>query len=176
MSFPRGPLATHFHTGRSPVLLTGPQPRLIIDTKGLIAPFLDNTVFCIGDLGFSFLKDVPVHLITSRRDRGNVPYLVTDLATDLRAGTVSRRAIDAGTEAAIRTFAQDVLRLPLYPLPVIVEDRSGGHYLVLDGTKRLSAVALADPAALPPPCEALAGTSRLGWPEMLGLFGMAPPV
>jgi hypothetical protein len=175
MSFPSGPLAAHFRSAESPALFTGPQPRLIIDTRGLIAPLLDNTVFCCGDLAFSFLKDVTVHLIAPRRDRANVPYLLSELANDLRGGTVSRQAIGPRTEAAIRGLAEDVLRLPLHPLPVVVEDRSGEHYLVLEGAKRFAAVALADPTILPPPCEALVGSSSLTWPEMLRLFGMVPP-
>jgi hypothetical protein len=116
------------------------------------------------------------HLLSifSRRSLGNVPYLLTELGGDLRGGTVDRATIDQPTEDAIRVLANDLRNLPVLPLPVIVEDSSGQHYLILEGNKRFSAVALADSASLPPPCEALVGQTLLAWSQMLAAFSMVP--
>lgn len=59
-----------------------------MSTRGLIGLFLGNTVFCSALLAFSFVRAVPVFTIFSRRNLGKVPYLLTDLGSDLRAGRV----------------------------------------------------------------------------------------
>jgi hypothetical protein len=146
-----------------------------VATRQLIAPFLGNTLFCRGALVFSFVRSVPIHTIFSRRDRGNVPYLLTELGSDLRAGKVDRQTIDQQTEGAIRSLAGVLANLPPLPLPVIVEDVSAQHYLILEGNRRFSAVAFVDPAALPAPCQALIGRSPTTWPQMLANFKMVPP-
>jgi hypothetical protein len=168
-------LAGHFHTNDVPAPISPHQQHgLFADTRGLIFPFLGNTVFCRGVLAFSFVRAVPAFTIFSRRSLGNVPYLLTDLGGDLRAGTVDRATINQLTEDTIRALAADLGNLPALPLPVIVEDSSEQHYLILEGNKRFSAVALADSASLPPPCEALVGRTSLVWPQMLALFSMVP--
>jgi hypothetical protein len=50
---------------------------------------------------------------------------------------------------------------PRRPLPVVVEHCAGLHNPILEGNKRCSAVALADLADLPTPCEALVGRTSL---------------
>lgn len=175
MAFPTGLLAGHFRTSATPALVPAHLlPDLLLSTRHLIGPFLGNTAFCHGTLAFSFVKAVPVFTLFSRRNLGNVPYLLTELGSDLRAGSVDRATIDQPTEDTIRALAADLGKLPSQPLPVIVEDDSGQHYLVLEGNKRFSAVALDDPAALPSPCEALVGRTPWTWPQMLALFGMVP--
>jgi len=178
MSFPNGALAVHFQTSDTPAPIAAHlQQGLLVSTRGLIGPFLGNTLFCRGVLSFAFVRTVPTFTIFSRRNLGNVPYLLTDLGSDLRSGTVDRATIDQPTENTVRALAADLGNLPALPLPVIVEDNSGRHYLIPEGNKRLSAVAFADPADLPLPLEALLGRTSLDWPQMLGFFGMvaAPP-
>jgi hypothetical protein len=82
--------------------------------------------------------------------------------------------IDRKTEDTIRALADDLSNLPTLPLLVILEDNSGRNYLILEGNKRLSAVALADPAIAPPPCKALVGRTPLTWLQMLAFFNMVP--
>lgn len=118
------------------------------------------------------LQDLPIHTIFSRRDRNNIPYLISDLAADLRQGSMSRSSIDEQTEGVIRALSQNLNGLPLTPLPVLVEDVSAQHYLVLEGNKRFCALALGAPYTSPRPLEAIVGCSRLTWTDMLRQFGM----
>jgi len=176
MAFPNGPLAGYFKTNDAPAQISPHQQHdLFVNTRGLIGPFLDNTVFCRGVLAFSFVRAVPAFTIFSCRNLGNVPYLLTELGRDVRAGSFNRATIDQPTEDTIRGLAADLGKLPALPLPVIVEDSSGQHYLTLEGNKRFSAVALADSASLPPLCEALVGWTLLAGPQMLGRLSMVPP-
>ncbi len=128
MAFPNGPPAGYFKTNDAPAPISPHQQNdLFVDTRGLIGPFLGNTVFCRGVLAFSFVRAVPAFTICSRRNLGNVPYLLTELGGDVRAGTVDRATNDQPTEDTIRGLAADLGNLPALPLPVIVEDSSGQH-------------------------------------------------
>jgi hypothetical protein len=175
MRFPSGPLAGYFQTNEAPAPIPlHLRQRLFNDTRRLIYPFFSNTAFCRGMLDFRFIRAVPTLTIISRRNLGNMPYLLTDLGNDLRAGTVDRHTVNQPTEDAIRALAADPAHFPALPLPVIVEDNSGRYYLILEGNKRFSAVALADPVVLPQPVEALVGHAACTWPEMLAFFNMTP--
>src|SRR5260370_42548784 len=106
MAFPNGPLAGHFQTNDNPAQIpVRLQQDLLLTTRGLIGPFLGNTVFCSGLLSFSFVRAVPTFTIFSRRNLGNVPYLLTDLGSDLRSGRVDQATIDQKTEDTIRALA-----------------------------------------------------------------------
>lgn len=175
MAFPNGPLAEYFQTNDDPAPISQRQQRdLFVDTRGLIGPFLGNTDFCQGLLAVAFLQAVPAFTIFSRRNFGNGPYLVSELGSDLRAGTVDRTTIDQATEDTIRAVAAHLKALPPLPLPIIVEDSSGQQYLVLEGNKRFAAAALANSSSRLPPCKALVGRTYLSWPQMLAFFGMVP--
>jgi hypothetical protein len=175
MAFPSGPLAGHFLASEVPALIPAHRQQGLFNvTRGLIYRFLGNTVFSRGVLTFSFVPTVLVFTIFSRRSLGNVPYLLTELGKNLRTDAVDRAKIDQSTENTIRALAADLTNLPAVPLPVIVEDCTGQNYLILEGNKRLSAVALADPAFPPPPREALVGRTSLSWPQMLAFFNMVP--
>jgi len=90
MAFPNGPLAGYFKTNDAPAPISPHQQNdLFVDTRGLIGPFLGNTVFCRGVLAFSFVRAVPAFTICSHRNLGNVPYLVTELGGDVRAGRLT---------------------------------------------------------------------------------------
>jgi len=104
-----------------------------------------------------------------------VPYLLTDLGADLRTGSIDHLTIDQKTEDAIEALAVDLPNLPAQPEPVIVEDSSGQHYLILEGNKRASAVAFVTAAALPRACDAYVGRSALTWAQLLAAFRMNPP-
>ncbi len=176
MGFPSGRLARYFQPSEAPALVcdSARQAELVLSTNCLVVPCLDNTEFCRGRLDLSCLGALPLFTILARRNRGKMPYLLADLVTDLRAGALDRATIDEQTEIAIRSLADDVGRVAAVPAPVIVEDSSGNHYLILDGNKRLSALALADSRRLPDAVEACVGRSVLTWGELLAHYNMNP--
>lgn len=174
MTFPSGALSQHFQANESPAKADSSALRteLVVATRHLVEPCLANTEFCRGVLSASFVRSVPTHTIFSRRDRGNVPYLLADLVKDLREGTVSRLTIDETTENAIRSLARDVSAIPVSPLPVIIEASSAQNYLILEGNKRFGAIALADSNSQSLRLDAYIGRSTLRWPELLANYGM----
>ncbi len=122
MAFPNGPLAGHFQTSQVPGLLNGEQQRHLPDTtRGLIVPFLANTVFCRGVLALSFVRAVPTFTIFARRNLGNVPYLLTDLGRDLQTTSVDRTMIDLPTESTIRALAADLVHTAMAKIIEIIE-------------------------------------------------------
>jgi hypothetical protein len=112
MAFPNGLLSGHFQTSQVPVMLDSQQQRdLCATTRGLIVPFLANTLFCRGVLSFSFVRAVPTFTIFSRRDRGTLPYLLTELGSDLRAGTVGDKCPGAHCRDPIANLP--IVQMPL---------------------------------------------------------------
>lgn len=171
---PAGPLTQYFTATEFLGAINDLQLRrgLVTATRHLICPFLNDTLFTKGLLDIRSLQDLPIHTIFNRRDRNNIPYLLSDLAGDLRRGSVSRLTIDARTEEAIKALAENLNDLPLTPPPVLIEDASAQHYLVLEGNKRFCALALGAPRARQRAFEALVGCSSLTWSAILAQFGM----
>jgi hypothetical protein len=174
MALPTGRIANYFQLSRrvSRALDWSLALELLRTTRHLIQPFLTNTEFLLGRLDVSVLHEVPLHTIFARRERGNVPYLLSDLASDLRDGTVSRLAIDTKTEEDIRSLASLTDSFPLTPLPVIVEDCTGKHCLILEGNKRFTALCLTDCAASIATLEIYVGHTTMTWSNMLAQFNM----
>lgn len=145
---------------------------LLQTTNCLVVPFLPNTEFFRGRLDVSVVYEVPLHTIFARREQGKVPYLLSDLASDLKDGAVSRLTIDTETEEKIRSLARVSLTgsFPLTPLPVIVEDCEGKHCLILDGNRRFTALCLTDRAATIVSLEAYVGHTIMSWSTMLAQF------
>jgi hypothetical protein len=67
MAFPtNGQLAGHFRANDAAAPIPPYQQQgLFVDARGLIGPFLCNTVFCRGVLAFSFIQAVPACTIFS---------------------------------------------------------------------------------------------------------------
>lgn len=147
--------------------------RLNDETRGLVTPFWDNTVFEQGLLDFRFVRDVDVHTIFSRHERGRSPYLLQEEANDLHNQSVDLQTINDETERNIRELAGLIGELPVNPRPVIVEDGTATHDLILEGNKRTTAVAYAD-SQCPTSMRALIGHSSLTWRDMLARFGLNP--
>ncbi len=155
------------------------RKELLQASRNLIRPFLDNTHFQRGWLSLPFLYDVPAYTIFSRREKGDVPYLLLDLVSDISSDAVSRLTIDERTESVIRSLANSIAGLPSTPFPVIVEDCAREHCLILEGNKRLTAAALADRDLSGWVLEAYIGRTSMSWQKMLAIFGMkasCPPV
>lgn len=155
------------------VAITGDSSRqlLLVDTRELIRPFLDNSVFFCGTLDLLCASQMELHTVFSRRDRGGVPYALTDLANDLRSGQVSRTTIDEDTEAAIHNLASGAT-LPEYPQPVLIRDEDKSHCLILEGNKRLTAVSLNPERWQSVTMRALIGETLMSWSDILGCLGM----
>ncbi len=147
---------------------------LIQSTRSLVCPFLPNTEFFRGRLDLSIAYEVPLHTIFARREQGNVPYLLSDLASDLKDGAVSRLTINTETEEKIRSLARAILTdgFPLTPLPVIVEDCEGKHRLILESNGRFTALWLTDRAASNTTVEAYVGHTTMRWSRMLAQCNM----
>lgn len=177
MAFLLGTLSQYFQPSEEARTVAGVdlQRELGKATRDLVRGYFSNTAFARGFLDLTFVRHVPSHTIFSRRDRGRVPYLLADLANDLRSGSVSRLTINEATETVIRSLVRTAVSMPVTPPVVIVEDSSAQHYLILEGNKRLTAVLLADSTATPARLEAYVGHSALDWSQMCRLHSMEPP-
>lgn len=176
MTFPRGPLSQYFEVTEppSPMVSVVLRDKLLAATRWLVTHHFANTVFARGLLDLTFVWKVPTHTIFSRRDQGRAPYLLADLAEDLRKGTLSRETIDDRTEREILSLVDTIPILPDSPPPVVIEDSSARHYLILEGNKRFAAAAFVDSGTALPKLEAYVGRSRLSWRQLLSLHSMEP--
>ena len=173
MSFPGGPLSGYFQATETESLIVDEVlcDELLRGTRGLIAPYLKNTVFARGAVDLAFVRDVSTYTIFSRVDRGATPYRLSELASDLDNGIASELTIDAPTRSAIHSLLRVAERMPPRPMVVIVEDTSGSRYLILEGNKRCAAAALARDVLLPT-LPAYVGHSQLNWEDILKNHGM----
>ena len=154
----------------APVTDPGVLNELIHGTRQLAAPFLSNTDFWIGELDTSVLTDGYVFTVWRRDDKGGVPYSITELAEDLERGQVDRRSISQEVESAIWHFAS-VDCVPATPMPVVIEDCTGRHMLVLEGNRRLSGLVLGRKASQRA-IQVYAGHTWLPWWAMLSRLGL----
>jgi len=174
MALPIGSIVNYFQvlerpSGTSDLSL---PLELLQSTRRLVSPFLTNTEFFRGRLNMSVVYEVPLHTIFARREKGNVPYLLSDIASDLKNGAVSRLTIDIETERNIRSLASLKECIPLTPLPVIVEDCVGNHCLILEGNKRFTAFCLTERTATIATLNAYVGRTSMSWSNMLAQFKM----
>ena len=174
MALPIGSILNYFQVLERTSGTSDPSLRLELlqSTRRLVSPFLNNTEFFRGRLNMSVINEVPLHTIFARREEGNVPYLLSDIASDLKNGTVSRLTINIETEKSIRSLASLKESFPLTPLPVIIEDCEGIHCLILEGNKRFTAFCLTDRAATIATLDAYVGHTSMNWPSMLAQFNM----
>ena len=167
-------LGSHFHGPLKPAPVTDTRIRvdLLEGTRQLVWPFLSNTDFWLGRLDASILTDASVYTVWRRRDKGDVPYSITELAADLADRQVDRDTISEDVEAAIRHFASTGTSIPANPVPVIIEDCMGEHLLVLEGNRRLTGLVLGGKASSSD-IEVYAGHTWLSWWAMLARLGMS---
>ena len=140
-------------------------------TRCLVLPCLANTLFASGQLNLASAREVRLHTIFSRRDRGDIPYLLSALAADIERQEVHRATISSEVEASIRILARLGPSSFDGPTPVIVE--ADGECLILEGNKRFVALALM-PSRQEAIVPAWVGGSTLRWDQLVALYNMRP--
>jgi CheY-like chemotaxis protein len=171
--FLTGPLAQHFVTMETPRVLTERERDAMLQgTQFLALPCINNTAFACGQLHPAALLSARTYTSIRRADRHDSPYLLWELAHDLRRRIVSKNTISEELEQRIRALAGEIL--PERPEPVIVEDDSGSRYLILDGNKRLAALTLTDTLGRREHLHVWMGRSKLPWASLLSCYEMQP--
>jgi CheY-like chemotaxis protein len=174
-AFLSGALSRHFSPIDAPrVLNRAERESMLRETSWLALPCINNTTFACGDLDPAALLAARTYTVFRREDRrGCPPYLLWELAHDLRCGTVDSRSINRDVELRIRSLAS----APAFseqPAPVIVESAPGTAYLILDGNKRLTALALTDTLDRRKALRVWMGHSALPWGSLLSCYEMQP--
>jgi ActR/RegA family two-component response regulator len=149
---------------------------MLRDTRNLALFCVNHTVFARGYLNAAALQLTRFYTIFCRTDRQDTPYLLRELAHDLRMRAVERGTISEEIEQQIRSFAAHKECPPESPEPVIVEDGYGSCYLILDGNKRLTALALNDMLRRKERLRVWMGHSGLPWASLLSCYEMRPAV
>jgi CheY-like chemotaxis protein len=171
--FLTGALAPHFLTAETPRILTGHErDAMLHETRLLALPCINHTLFACGQVNAAALLSARTYTIFRRPEKQGSPYLLWELAHDVRRGAVSRNTISEAVEQRIRALAHEVPQER--PEPVILEDGSGSHYMILDGNTRLAALALNDSLRRKDRLHVWMGRSRFPWASLLSCYEMQP--
>lgn len=140
-------------------------------TRRLVEPFVTNSTFSAGTLNVSISKYFPLYTIFAQRNQGNTPYLVQDLANNIKKANLDRQTINEETENTIRYFANNPTEVPNSPAFVIITDYQFCKYLILEGNKRLSGFALSN-IEINTKFETYFVQTTFQWEEILNFFNM----
>ena len=148
---------------------------LVQITNGMFRCYLKNTYMYSVTIKPDFINIPTIHTIFSRRDKGYVPYLLSDLSSDLINNSFSRLVIDTDTEESILNISSNLRSIDFNTKNiVIIEDKDGENYLILEGNKRTVGMHIAQNDKVSPISKVFIGKTELSWEDMLALHQMKP--